>query len=139
MEKLSNIESIDPKYWGKSGWIFLNSIALTYKPEYKDAYKTFLYQLPHILPCTKCGYNLKKRINELDDALISREKLLTWLLNIRNDVQNENKREIRTINHNINEIFTVDDVHPISGINWSILITCLVILILLFILLKQKN
>ena len=39
MNKYNDINSINPKYWGKSGWIFLNSIALTYKPENKEKYK----------------------------------------------------------------------------------------------------
>ena len=45
IDKFLNINSIDPNYWGKSGWIFLNSIALTYKPEYKESYKEFILKL----------------------------------------------------------------------------------------------
>ena len=42
IDKFFEIKSINPEYWGKSGWIFLNSIALTYKPEYKEKYKLFM-------------------------------------------------------------------------------------------------
>ena len=62
IDKYLEINSIDPIFWGKSGWIFLNSIALTYKPENKENYKLFIEQLPYILPCKTCGENLKKNL-----------------------------------------------------------------------------
>ena len=55
--KYLDIRSIAPVYWGSSGWIFLNSIALTYKPELKSYYKNFFLQIPYILPCATCGEN----------------------------------------------------------------------------------
>ena len=39
IDKYLEIDSIEPNYWGKNGWIFLNSVALTYKTEYKDKYR----------------------------------------------------------------------------------------------------
>lgn len=85
-----NINSIDPLYWGKSGWIFLNSIALTYKPEQKEKYKVFIQQLPYILPCRTCGDNLIKNMNTLDNALESKEQLIKWLIDLRNQIYDEN-------------------------------------------------
>ena len=35
-ELYKSVDSIKPIYWGKCGWIFLNSIALTYKKELKE-------------------------------------------------------------------------------------------------------
>jgi len=109
-----NINSIDPIYWGKSGWIFLNSIALTYKPEQKDKYKTFILQLPYILPCRTCGNNLTKNLNTLDDALESKEKLLKWLIEIRNQIYEEN---LVPIKKNMKETF--DEIFY-RGIDYSI-------------------
>ncbi len=102
-----HIESIDPQYWGRSGWIFLNSIALTYKPEYKEKYKTFFEQLPFILPCKTCGSNLVNNMSGLDEALESKQKLLNWLLNTRNEIYEENMRhnEKKTLKNNLDEIF----------------------------------
>ena len=85
-----NINSIDPLYWGKSGWIFLNSIALTYKPEQKEKYKVFIQQLPYILPCRTCGDNLIKNMNTLDNALESKEQFIKWLIDLRNQIYDEN-------------------------------------------------
>lgn len=102
-----DIQSIDPMYWGRSGWIFLNSIALTYKPEYKDKYKLFIQQLPYLLPCKTCGSNLFKNIPELDIALESKENFLNWLLRIRNEIYEDNQRynDKRTLKNNLDEIF----------------------------------
>ena len=80
IDKFLDIKSIDPEYWGKSGWIFINSIALTYKPEFKEAYKQFILQLPIVLPCKTCGENLRKNLSTLDDALISKESLINWFI-----------------------------------------------------------
>ena len=38
---IDEIKQINPKYWGKSSWIFLNSLGLTYYPEKKKNYKIF--------------------------------------------------------------------------------------------------
>ncbi len=102
-----NIESIDPQYWGKSGWIFLNSIALTYNPEHKDKYRILMQQLPYILPCKTCGNNLKKNMVDLEEALENKQSLLNWLLKIRNEIYEENQRykDKKTIKDNFDEIF----------------------------------
>lgn len=102
-----DIQSIDPMYWGRSGWIFLNSIALTYKPEYKEKYKLFIEQLPYLLPCKTCGSNLFKNIPELDVALESKENFLNWLLKIRNEIYEDNQRHKykKTLKNNLDEIF----------------------------------
>lgn len=90
IDKFLEIKSIDPEYWGKSGWIFLNSIALTYDISYKENYKQFIIQLPYILPCKTCGENLRKNIYTLDKALETKEGFIQWLINVRNDIYIEN-------------------------------------------------
>ena len=37
MNDYKDITTIDPKYWGRCGWIFLNSIALTYDNKLKES------------------------------------------------------------------------------------------------------
>jgi len=130
-DKYLKIDNIDPKYWGRSGWIFLNSIALTYKPEHRNKYKLLIKQLPDILPCRSCGENLRKKINELDDALESKEKLLIYLRDIRNEIYKEQNRrqKIKSLEENINEIFEEK-----SGIYNNIImgISIIIIVILLY-------
>ena len=138
IDQYLDIKSIDPVYWGKCGWIFLNSIALTFKPEYKDKYKLFIEQLPYILPCRTCGSNLFNNMEQIDEALVSKENFLTWLLKIRNDIYKEQNRSTKTLKDNINEIFSIKYSYT-SEIH-TIFITILsVIVLLILIFLFKKN
>lgn len=135
LDKYNNISSIDPKYWGKCGWIFLNSIALTYKKELKDNYKQFFLMLPYVLPCEKCGFNLKKNLGTLDDALENKESLLNWLLFIRNEIYIEQNRKTKTITENINEIYIKNE----TNYYLLIFIGILLILITIYFIYKKNN
>jgi hypothetical protein len=132
LDNYFEIKSIDPIYWGKNGWIFLNSIALTYNPLYKEHYKNFILQLPYILPCKSCGENLKKNMCSLDYALNSKENFVNWLINIRNEIYDEigipeNKK---TIKNTFDEIFYLPSNNIYLFLSLSIFI--LIILIILF-------
>lgn len=107
IDKFLEIKSIDPEYWGKSGWIFLNSIALTYEPVNKENYKQFILQLPYILPCKSCGENLKKNISSLDNALETKENFIHWLINVRNGIYDDNQQDWKHKNFKktVDEIF----------------------------------
>lgn len=137
IDQYLDIKSIDPKYWGKCGWIFLNSIALTYKPEYKDKYKLFIEQLPYILPCRTCGANLFKNLSEIDKALETKENFLNWLLKIRNDIYIEQDRPIKTIKDNLNEIFSVKYLYTIEFHTTLITVLSCVVLLTLILLFKK--
>ena len=134
-----DIKSIDPEYWGKSGWIFLNSIALTYKPEYKESYKQFISQLQFILPCKTCGENLKKNIDSLDDALVSKESLLNWLINVRNGIYNDNGTQWK--NKNIKQ--TLDEIFYSHSNNvnlyWWVFFLVLVLILLIYLFKTEIN
>ena len=55
------------------------------------------------MPCKTCGENLKKNIETLDDALISKNTFIEWLLKIRNDIYTENNEIYK--HKNINDVF----------------------------------
>ena len=130
-----DIKSIDPTYWGKSGWIFLNSIALTYNPEYKDKYKLFIQQLQYILPCKTCGSNLSKNMVLLDDALENKEKFIKWLINVRNQIYDENM--IPQYKKNIYDTF--DEIFYKNN-NWNLYIyLSLLFLLLIIFIIIYKN
>ncbi len=135
IDNFLEIKSIDPSYWGKSGWIFLNSIALTYKPENKEKYKIFIEQLPYILPCRTCGENLFKNMNSLDDALENKEKLIKWFIDLRNSIYEDNliPQNKKTMVETFNEIFTDNT----NNMTWLYLIGLFLILILLIYLYKH--
>lgn len=139
IDKFLEIKSIDPEYWGKSGWIFINSIGLTYKPEYKDAYKQFILQLPIVLPCKTCGENLRKNIHTLDDALVSKESLINWLIQVRNGIYKDNNTPWK--NKNIKETFDEIFYKNSNNINtyWWIFFSILVLIMLLYLFKVETN
>lgn len=138
-EKFLEIKSIDPEYWGKSGWIFLNSIALTYEPIYKENYRQFILQLPYILPCKTCGENLKKNMSTLDNALQSKKNLIQWLINVRNDIYDDNHMEWKRKNfkQTINEIFYSYSTKV--NAYWWIFFSALVLIMLVYLLRIEMN
>lgn len=131
-----NIKSIDPKYWGYSGWVFLNSIALTYDINNKESYKKLIEQLPYTLPCKMCGNNLKKNLYNLDEALESKETFISWLINVRNEIyiENNQREKWKTLDSTIKEIFNKNNnnyYYEYLSIFFSIIL--LIILIIIFI------
>jgi hypothetical protein len=134
IDKFLEIKSIDPEYWGKSGWIFLNSIALTYDPIYKDNYRQFILQLPYILPCKTCGENLKNNISTLDNALESKEKFIYWLINVRNKIYIDNNTDWKQKNfkETIDEIFYSYSTKV--NIYWWMFFSFLVLIMLIYLL-----
>lgn len=138
-----HLNSIDPIYWGKSGWIFINSIALTYEPKNKEAYKQFILQLPLILPCRTCGENLKKNINTLDIALESKETFINWLINVRNGIYMDNNTiwKQKNIKETFEEIFNSNS--NLNNFNYNkylwLLFLIIVIILLLYLLKLSKE
>lgn len=139
IDKFLEIKSIDPEYWGKSGWIFLNSIALTYEPINKEHYKQFILQLPYILPCKTCGENLKNNIHTLDKALESKEGLISWLINVRNGIYLDNHVEWKQKNFKS----TFDEIFYSYSNNvnmyWWLFFSILVLIALIYLLSIEMN
>jgi hypothetical protein len=84
---------IEPKIWGKHGWIFLHSIALSYpnmptKQEQLNM-KNFFTNIAHILPCNMCRdhYKLNLIKHPLDSQVLKNSNNLNeWLIKIHNEV-----------------------------------------------------
>ncbi len=135
-------DNIDPLLWGKSGWIFINSIGLTFKPENKDKYKQFLIQLSYILPCSNCGENLKKNIVDIDSALKSKKDFMYYLLKIRNGINTDNGLPLKTMDDNLNEIYNNNANNNIDSNNYChihVMVFIVIILVLLFMLYRNKK
>lgn len=134
IDKFLEIKSIDPEYWGKSGWIFLNSIALTYEPIHKENYRQFILQLPYILPCKTCGENLKKNIPSLDNALVSKENFILWLINVRNGIYIDNHQDWKQKNfkETFDEIFYTQETKV--NMYWWMFFSILVLIMLIYLL-----
>ena len=132
-----NLNSINGKYWGQSGWIFLNSIALTYDGN-KEEYFKFFNQLQYILPCKICREHYKKNILTLNnDVLQNKDTLLNWLIGIRNSIYVEQKRPLITKEETINEIFGNYNYNYFKYCKIFFLIILVIFVILFFIYLKN--
>jgi hypothetical protein len=137
MDEYKDIITIDPKYWGRCGWIFLNSIALTYDETLKEKYKEFILTLPYILPCKKCGHHLKESINKIqniDSILNNKETFINWLLEIRNNICKDQNRETKSIDNCLNEIFNKDLDNKIINNNEDNEIKYIVIVLIILVI-----
>jgi hypothetical protein len=79
---------MDTRFWGPSGWRLLHLITFTYKPSNAENVKEFFTLLPYILPCKFCRASLAEYMHAepIDDALGSKTKLIHWLYQIHNMV-----------------------------------------------------
>jgi len=85
--------NIDPVLWGPSFWRSLHYITFGYPENPTETDKTNAYNLfvslQYVLPCEKCRVNFGQQlINSplTTDVLSSKNKLITWLINIHNEV-----------------------------------------------------
>lgn len=124
--------TIDPKLWGKSGWIFLHSVTLGYPnnptEEDKNNYKIFFNLIKNILPCNNCRKNYGNSIEKYkltDDILMTRDTLVNWLIKIRMEDQYTYNKNITVktilneigIRTNPTEILHIDTTNTINTIN----------------------
>lgn len=93
--------NINPQLWGNSGWEFMHWITLGYSsnPSYKEKteMKNFFNTIGNILPCNSCRINFKKHLIKYplnEKVLLNRTNLVTWLMNIHNEVNILNGKEI---------------------------------------------
>lgn len=83
--------------WGPHAWFFLHTISFNYPinptTEDKLRYKSFFYDLQHILPCKYCRNNYRKKLKENPIRLDSRKDLFEWLVDIHNEVNAQNGKK----------------------------------------------
>ena len=84
--------------WGPSAWLFLHAVTFQYPEEPtmvdKKNYKQFFNSLQNILPCPKCREHYQENIKEIPIQLNSRDELIQWLINIHNNVNKSNNKDI---------------------------------------------
>ena len=82
----------DPRLWGKSGWTFIEYIALGYpdKPteEDKKNYTDLFKSLQYTLPCKECRENYKLHLlqSPIEDYLKNSYSLYDWTILMQNKV-----------------------------------------------------
>ena len=88
-----------PDIWGQHAWKFLHYVSLGYPSnptnEQKQKYKQFFELLKTVLPCSICANHYAENYKKLpltDEILSDREKLIKWVIDIHNIV-NESKQK----------------------------------------------
>jgi hypothetical protein len=85
--------NINPALWGKPYWDMMHYVTLAY-PENpleddKQNINDFFSSINNVIPCHTCRANFKDHLKKypLDEhALLSRNNLIQWLVNIHNEV-----------------------------------------------------
>ncbi len=97
--------------WGPNGWKFITACAFAYPatPEqhHKDKMRNFLRSMGHVLPCLRCRAHYTRNVATLDDtALESRENLLRWINQTRNNINETEGKPTVTFDEMIRECLT---------------------------------
>ena len=100
---------LSTEVWGKEGWRFVHSVALSYplKPtkEDKENYLNFFKSLQYVLPCPICADNFKKKIEKTPPNLENRKTLFHWTVDAHNEVNKENGKKIFTYDEAFDSIY----------------------------------
>lgn len=142
--------------WGSTLWFSMHTITMNYpnNPTYTDKkdYKNFFLSLQYVIPCKVCRKNYIRHLKEhpIDNHLVSRQKLVYWLIDIHNMVNAEIGKKIlsyenvidkyeRIYNKKIFEDDFIDNNLTYNKIYVNIIgfvLTLLTILVILFIIKK---
>lgn len=131
---------ITPEIWGPHGWKFLHYVSFGYPSEptteQKNNYKTFFTSLQHVLPCSICAKHYSKNLQEdsFNEALVNKDSLIRWLIDIHNDVNEMKGKKIFSYDEAI-KLYTTKETSLVFKI---ILVLILLFLIYLFCNYKTK-
>lgn len=133
------LNNINPSLWGKSFWDTIYYVLISYSDnpstDDKTHIKNFLESLQYVLPCENCRVHYSENIKKTpltDNVLMNRYNLISWMVNINNDVNRRSgKVEITTeqiINKYMNEHHSQWRFHITT-----ILLICLIIILIYYI------
>jgi hypothetical protein len=135
--------NIDPKIWGKSYWEVLHTITFAYpdspNQEDKSNVKNFFIALKPMLPCETCRLHYAKNLEVYpltDDILSSKYKLISWIVNLHNEVNKRTGKPIFTVEDVINKYTNKSNDSSIIHIVTLILLLILIILLIVYMKLK---
>jgi hypothetical protein len=133
--------NIDPALWGPDMWNTLHYITFSYpetpsKTEIENM-RAFLTNIGKVLPCEKCRYHYASNLQKYpltDVVLGSRYKLISWLVDVHNDVNKRTGKPIVTLEETIQRyMYQKKDwkVNPVV-INLIIILTLIVIILFFY-------
>ncbi len=107
-----SINNISPTIWGPHGWKFLHYVTFSYPEnptnEDKENYKFFFNSVGTILPCFTCRENYKNHLKKFpldNNTLKTQFNLVSWLINVHNEVNKIHGEKIFSYNEVLNIYF----------------------------------
>ena len=99
---------INAKQWGREGWHFIHTIALTYPSEPtetdKQNYLQFLKSLENVLPCNFCAEHFKENMIKIPPRLDNTMEFFNWSVDMHNEVNIMNNKPTLTYEEAYNEL-----------------------------------
>lgn len=94
--------TLDPALWGAHLWATIDSILIVFDPASPESVEftlLFFHSLQGVIPCFDCRnhYCLYYRDHPLQDALVSKQRLLEWVLTLKNAIQERLGRPTTTL------------------------------------------
>lgn len=129
---------ITPDIWGPHGWKFLHYLSFGYPvnptTEQKNQYKTFFLSLQHVLPCSLCSKHYSENLMKysLDEALMNKDALVRWVIDIHNSVNEMKGKKIYEYDEAI-RLYTTKD----NSTNFFTIVFIAVIIFLIYHILKK--
>lgn len=128
---------MNPEIWGPHAWMFLHTITLNYpeNPSYQDkqTHRLFFESLQDVIPCPKCKQHYKQNLIDYPIQLNSKKELISWLINIHNQVNlknNKRKYSYEEVNHIYNDLY--------NSVNYTNIYLFITLLICIFIYVYNK-
>ena len=125
---------MEPNIWGPGAWLFLHSITLQYPDNPteidKENYKNFFESLQEVLPCPSCSEHYKNNLNKFPIRVESKDELIEWLIDIHNEVNVVNNKEVLTydqVKNNYKKIY-----NNTSNFNRAAIIIIISLIIILY-------
>ncbi len=125
---------MEPNIWGPGAWLFLHSITFQYPDNPteldKENYKTFFESLQEVLPCPSCSEHYKNNLNKFPIRVESKDELIEWLIDIHNEVNVINNKEVLTydqVKNNYKKIYNKS-----SNFNRAAIIIIISLIIILY-------
>ena len=139
---------MDPIIWGPHLWFYMHTLSFNY-PEKPNAenienHLAFFENLKFTLPCENCRKHYIKfyENNKIDDSLVSRQKLIEWVLDLHNDVNRRNNKpqwSLDKLKKYYKEKYSEEPENPLLSYAKSIKLLLALFLVIILMLKKYKK
>jgi hypothetical protein len=124
--------------WGPPAWTFLHTVTYNY-PENpteddKRNFYNFFMNLQHVLPCEKCKAHYKQNIQKYDlkNNLGSRQELVKWLIDLHNDINKDNGKQVWSYSDVFNKYQRMYQSDSLINKMIIFMIICIVLILIFF-------